>query len=60
MKAAETSDSLRVDVPEDTVPDQYRIKRGRNYYVAFSDPVYINEQEEHLKTLRGLMKKHKK
>jgi ABC-type Fe3+ transport system substrate-binding protein len=60
IKSAQTSDSLRVDVPEDAVPDQYRIKRNRDYYIAFSDPIYISEQRKHLKTLRKIMKKLKK
>ncbi|MDX1483686.1 MAG: extracellular solute-binding protein [Alphaproteobacteria bacterium] len=60
IKTGKTSDSLRMDVPEDAVAPQYRIRLDRTYYVGFSDPRFINEQRKHLKTLRRIMKKARK
>jgi ABC-type Fe3+ transport system substrate-binding protein len=59
-RTGKTSDSLRMDVPEDTVAPQYRIRPDREYYVGFSDPSFINNQRKHLKTLRRIMKKARK
>ncbi|MDH3239695.1 MAG: ABC transporter substrate-binding protein [Alphaproteobacteria bacterium] len=56
IKTGKTSDSLRVDVPEDAVAPQYRIRRDREYYIGFSDPSFVNNQRTHLKTLRRIMK----
>ncbi len=56
IKTGKTSDSLRMDVPEDAVAPQYRIRRDREYYVGFSDPSFVNNQRTHLKTLRRIMK----
>ncbi|MCH8917102.1 MAG: extracellular solute-binding protein [Alphaproteobacteria bacterium] len=60
IKTGKTSDSLRMDVPEDAVAPQYRIRLDRKYYVGFSDPNFINNQRKHLKTLRNIMKKARK
>jgi len=60
LKIGKTSDSLRMDVAEDAVAPQYRIRLDRKYYVGFSDPNYINNQRKHLKTLRKIMKKARK
>jgi len=60
IKTGKTSDSLRVDVQEDLVAPQYRIRNDRKYYVGFSDPSFINNQRTHLKTLRRIMKKARK
>lgn len=56
IKTGKTSDSLRMDVPEDAVAPQYRIRLDRDYYVGFSDPSFINNQRKHLKTLRRIVK----
>jgi ABC-type Fe3+ transport system substrate-binding protein len=56
----QTSDSLRVDVPQSVIAEQYWIKPDRKYYIGFSDPRFINEQRKHLKTLRKIMKKARK
>ena len=60
LKTGKTSDSLRMDVAEDAVAPQYRIRLDRKYYVGFSDPDFINNQRKHLKTLRKIMKKARK
>jgi ABC-type Fe3+ transport system substrate-binding protein len=60
IKTGKTSDSLRMDVPEDAIEPQYRIRLDRKYYVGFSDPSFINNQRKHLKTLRKIMKKARK
>lgn len=60
IKTGKTSDSLRVDVPQSLIAEQYWIKPDRDYYVPFSDPIYINNQRQHLKTLRRIMKKARK
>jgi hypothetical protein len=49
-----------MDVPEDAVAPQYRIRPDREYYVGFSDPSFINNQRKHLKTLRRIMKNARK
>lgn len=60
IKTGKTSDSLRMDVPEDAVAPQYRIRPDREYYVGFSDPRFINNQRKQLKILRKIMKKARK
>jgi iron(III) transport system substrate-binding protein len=60
IKTGKTSDSLRMDVPEDAVAPQYRIMPGLEYYVGFSDPSFVNNQRKHLKTLQRIMKKARK
>jgi iron(III) transport system substrate-binding protein len=60
IKTGETADSLRNDVSSDLIADQYRIKRDRDYYVAFADPVYITQQRKLLKKLRKIMKDARK
>ncbi len=60
IKIGERSDSLRVDVPDELIEPQYRIKLDRKYYVAFSDPLYINNQKKILKKLKRIMKKARK
>lgn len=57
IKTGKTSDSLRVDVPQNLIAEQYWIRPDRDYYVAFSDPSFINNQRKHLKTLKRIMKK---
>ncbi len=56
IKIGQTSDSLRNDVDSTLVADQYRIKRDRKYFVAFSDKNYINNQRKHLKKLKKIYK----
>ena len=60
IKTGKTSDSLRMDVAEDAIEPQYRIRLDRKYYVGFSDPSFINNQRKHLKTLRKIMKNARK
>ena len=60
IKIGERSDSLRVDVPDELIEPQYRIRPDRKYYVAFSDPKYINNQRKFLKKLKRIMKKARK
>jgi ABC-type Fe3+ transport system substrate-binding protein len=56
IKHAKRSDSLRVDVPNDVIPPQYRIDPKEKYYVSFQDPVYAKRYKGVLKTLRKIMK----
>lgn len=55
LKVGETTDTLRTDVPNDVIDEQFRIKPGADYFVPFADPRWINEQGEILKVLRGIM-----
>lgn len=56
IKLGGTSDSLRTDVPNDVIAPQYRIQPNRNYFIAFSDPVYIRDQRKIMKKLRRIMR----
>lgn len=56
IKAGETTDSLRTDVNNAVIAEQYRIYPDREYIVAFSDPDYINRQKETLGQLRQIMR----
>jgi iron(III) transport system substrate-binding protein len=56
IKHVKRSDSLRVDVPNDTIPPQYRIDQKEDYYVAFEDPVYMKRYRGILKNLRKMAK----
>jgi iron(III) transport system substrate-binding protein len=60
IKTGETSDSMRVDVDKNLIAKQYWIRPDRKYYVAFSDPKFINNQRKLLKKLRKIMKKGRK
>jgi ABC-type Fe3+ transport system substrate-binding protein len=55
LRAGKDGDSLRVDVPNDEVPPDGRIRRDVDYYVAFDDPRWINEQGEILKKVTKIM-----
>ena len=48
IKIGKKTDSLRRDVPDDTIEPQYRIDPKADYYVPFSDDNYINHQDEAL------------
>jgi iron(III) transport system substrate-binding protein len=56
IKVAEKTDSLRRDVDNKTIAPQYRINPEGDYYVPFSDPTYINSQDEIITKLRTIMK----
>ncbi len=56
IKIGKKTDSLRRDVPDDTIEPQYRIDPKADYYVPFSDDNYINHQDEALAKLRQIMK----
>lgn len=56
LRAGRDGDSLRVDVPNDDVPPDGRIRRDVDYYVAFDDPRWINEQGAILEKIRAIMK----
>ncbi len=56
IKLGQTSDSLRRDVSNDVISPQYRIRRDRDYFVAFSDPSYISKQRSIMKKIRKIMK----
>lgn len=56
-RASESSDSLRTDVPNDVVSEEFRILKDRDYFMPFSESkTYSTEQRELLKVLRGLVK----
>jgi iron(III) transport system substrate-binding protein len=55
VRLSEKTDSLRTDVPNDMLEPQYRIDPNVDYQVAFSDPVYIDKQDEILAKLRKIM-----
>ncbi|MFM2130553.1 MAG: hypothetical protein RL477_2099, partial [Pseudomonadota bacterium] len=55
IKIGEKTDSLRTDVPNDTIEPQYRIDPKGDYYVPFSDPKYINQQDEIINKLKQIM-----
>lgn len=55
VRLSEKTDSLRTDVPNDMIEPQYRIDPNVDYQVAFSDPVYIDKQDEILAKLRKIM-----
>lgn len=55
LRAGKDGDSLRLDVPNDEVPPDGRIRRDVDYYVAFDDPRWINEQGEILKKIRAIV-----
>jgi iron(III) transport system substrate-binding protein len=55
IKAAEKMDSLRTDTPKDFLEVQYRIQPNANYIVPFSDPVYIDKQDEMLARMKKIM-----
>lgn len=56
IKAAETTDSLRIDVPNDGLEPQYRIDPKADYIVAFSNPDYAARQDEALAKLKTIMR----
>jgi len=55
VKASEKTDSLRVDVPKDLIEPQHRIRPDIAYMVPFSDPEYIDKQDEVLARLKAIM-----
>lgn len=55
LRAGKDGDSLRRDVPNGDVPADGRIRRDVDYYVAFDDPRWINEQGEILKKIRAIV-----
>jgi ABC-type Fe3+ transport system substrate-binding protein len=55
IKAAEKTDSLRTDVPNDVIEPQYRIDPKANYYVAFTDREYIERKSEITGRLKTIM-----
>ena len=48
-------DSLRTDVPNDSLEPQYRIDPKADYIVAFSNPEFIGRQDEVLAKLKAIM-----
>lgn len=56
LRAGKDGDSLRVDVPNNEVPPDGRIRPDVDYYVAFDDPRWINEQGDILKKIRAIVK----
>lgn len=56
LKLGQTTDSLRRDVDNKIIAPQYRIRTDRDYYVPFSDPVYIRSQRKIIGKLRRIMK----
>lgn len=55
IKIGEKTDSLRRDVPNNMLEAQYRIDPKGDYYVPFSDPKYINQQDEIITKLKSIM-----
>ena len=55
IKAAEKTDSLRTDVPNDGLEPQYRIDPKADYIVAFSNPEVAARQDEILARMKQIM-----
>ena len=55
IKASGKMDSLRTDTPKDILEPQYRIDPTADYIVPFSNPEYINTQDEVLVKLKKIM-----
>ena len=55
IKAAEKTDTLRTDVPNDILQPQYRIDPKADYIIAFSNPEFITRQDEVLTKLKQIM-----
>jgi iron(III) transport system substrate-binding protein len=55
VKTSEKMDSLRTDTPKDILEPQYRIDPKADYIVPFSDPEYVEKQDEVLVTLKKIM-----
>jgi iron(III) transport system substrate-binding protein len=55
VNAAERMDSLRTDVSNEGVKPPYRIQRNGDYLVAFTNPQYIEKQDEVLKKIKKMM-----
>ncbi len=55
IKTSGKMDSLRTDTPKDILEPQYRIDPTADYIVPFSDPEYINTQDEVLVKLKKIM-----
>lgn len=55
IKAAEKMDSLRTDTPKDFLDPQYRIQPNADYIVPFSNPEYIDKQDEMLASMKKIM-----
>lgn len=49
------NDSLRTDVPNDSIEPQYRIDPKADYIVAFSNPEFTGKQDEVLAKLKTIM-----
>ena len=56
VKASEKTDSLRTDVPNDSLEPQYRIDPKVDYIVAFSNPEQAARQDEILAKLKTIMR----
>ncbi len=55
VQAAETNDSLRIDIDNTVIAEPHRIQRDRNYMVVFTNPDYAAKQKEISDTLRRIM-----
>jgi iron(III) transport system substrate-binding protein len=55
IDAGETTDSLRKDVDNRRIEEQYRIRADVNYYVAFDDPEHIRRKGEVIERLKHIM-----
>jgi iron(III) transport system substrate-binding protein len=55
IKYAEKMDTLRIDLPDDLVPEQHRIRADRDYMLPFADPDYAAKQNEVLGALKKIM-----
>lgn len=55
VRISEKMDTLRTDVPKDILEPQYRIDPDGNYIVAFSNPEYVDRQDEILLKLKQIM-----
>jgi ABC-type Fe3+ transport system substrate-binding protein len=56
VKASGTMDSLRTDVPNDSLEPQYRIDPNGDYIVAFSNPEFVARQDEVLAKMKAIMR----
>ena len=57
VKASGTTDSLRVDIDNTVLDEQYRRDPNVDYYINFDDPRYQREQTEIIEKIREIMRK---
>lgn len=56
VEVGETTDSLRSDIDDSVIAEQYRLYSDRDYIVAFAEPEYVNRQSEILSKMQNIMR----